>query len=139
MEQKTAVTRELDERHRLAKLGCSRRDVDICREIFSPSLAYHTLDGKIVGRDQLMRHFGGKFQGLNKLRSSFFRQYLKVTDNEITETLLQRTEMQSTRIGIDRRWTVSRCATYTWTKQEGVWVVERAQVFWIRRQPQFGA
>jgi len=61
--------------------------------------------------------------------SAFFREDLSITGGEVRETLIQEATAEATAFGfVHRRWKINRWGIYTWTVQEGRWVIKQVQV-----------
>jgi len=124
-----SVERELDERHAAARDAFVRRDLEAYRAIFSASLRYRQADGEVIDRDRLMRDVASQFSRFNAVRSSSVREQLTVTGNEVIETVDQSAAMDVTVFWIvHRTWCVHRRGEYSWTKSDGVWVIEKVTV-----------
>jgi hypothetical protein len=129
MQQTNSIERELDARHAKAQAAFSRRDISAYCEMFSPTLAYQQLNGRVIGCDQLMRDVAAQFRQLSSAESSFTREAMRVTDSEVTETLMQAATAETSAFGfIHRRWKLNRRATYCWTKRQEIWTIERVTV-----------
>lgn len=125
MVQIRSLEAELDERHRAANLAFARKDLLAYQQMFSPALVYQRADGEIVSRDQLMRDVALQFRNLSRSDSSYVRESLVTVGDKATETLAQKSDVQTTAFGIlHRRWTVSRRGNYTWHKSSGIWLIE---------------
>jgi hypothetical protein len=124
-----SIEKELDGRHAEAKSAFARKDIGTYREIFSPSLAYCQPDGRVIGRDELMRDVAAQFRRLDSAESRFFREDMSIASDEVRETLMQEATAEATAFGfVHRRWKINRRGIYTWTAQEGRWVIKRVQV-----------
>jgi hypothetical protein len=128
--QLNSIEKELDRRHAEAKRAFARKDISAYREIFSPSLAYCQPDGRVISRDTLMRDVAVQFRRLDSAESVFVREDLSMTSGDVKETLIQEAAAEATLFGfVHRRWKINRRGTYTWTKQEGRWVIKQVEVF----------
>jgi len=124
-----SVERELDERHAAAQDAFARRDLEAYRAMFSASLRYRRVDGEVIDRHHLMRDVAGQFRRFSSVRSSFVREQLTVTGNEVVETVDQSAVMDEAVFWVVRRcWRVDRRGEYSWTKSHGVWVIEKVTV-----------
>jgi hypothetical protein len=124
-----SVERELDERHAAAQDAFARRDLEAYRAMFSASLRYRRADGEVIDSHRLMRDVASQFRRFSAVRSSFVREQLTVTGNEVTETVDQSAAMDVTVFWIlHRTWCVHRRGEYSWIKADGVWVIEKVTV-----------
>ncbi len=123
------VQKELDERHAEAQLAFARKDLDAYRELFSPYLYYRQRNGRVIGRDDLMRDVAIQFRRLDSVKSAFIREDLNVTGEEVRETLIQEATATATAFGlVHRRWKIIRRGIYTWRVEEGRWVIKEVEV-----------
>ena len=121
--------KELDASHVSAMRAFSRRDLDAYRQAFSPTLTYQQVDGRIIGRNQLMRQVAQQFRRLTYAKSSFVRERMSIVGDEVTEFLLQEAYLEATAFGFLRRsWTLSRRGEYVWSKLGEIWVIQRVKV-----------
>ena len=91
-----SVERELDERHAAAQDAFARRDLEAYRAMFSASLRYRQADGEVIDCHRLMRDVASQFRRFSAVRSSFVREQLTVTGNEVIETVDQSAAMDVT-------------------------------------------
>ena len=127
--QQAPVDEELDARHLVAMDAFSRRDLDAYRQIFSPTLAYRQVDGRIIGRDRLMHDVARQFRRLSHVKASFVRERLSLAGDDATETLVQEAHLEATAFGfVHRSWRLTRRGDYSWTKPDGLWVIQRVKV-----------
>jgi Domain of unknown function (DUF4440) len=130
MSDANIVERELDARHAAAQIAFSHRDLDAYRALFSPSLSYRQADGRVIGRDELMKNVASQFRRLSMTKSSFSREQFSVGGNEAAETIRQSATAEATAFGLlHRRWKIDRHAAYRWTKINGVWTIGSVSVF----------
>ncbi|HEX4302938.1 MAG TPA: nuclear transport factor 2 family protein [Rhizomicrobium sp.] len=124
-----AIAQELDARHRAANAAFEQRDIDAYRALFSTALAYRQNDGKVIGRDALMRNVAQQFRNLTRVTSTFTRLELAQADNGVVEHLIQSGSAQATAFGfVHRSWVIARVGDYTWTRENGIWVIRQVQV-----------
>jgi hypothetical protein len=129
MTQEPSIAEELDARHEAAQAALAARDMAAYSGIFSPSLAYRQLDGRVIGRSQLMRENEAQFRNLGAAVSAYTRERLTVAGNEVTELLTQTVLLETSAFGLfHMRWKLTRRGEYTWTKACGAWVIERVEV-----------
>jgi hypothetical protein len=129
MEQSTEIAAELDARHNDAKRAFEGKDLPAYREIFTPALEYCQADGRVIGREQLMRDVATQFRRLRWVLSSFARESIEVEDDRATELLTQTGHAGTTAfLLVHRIWKVTRKGRYYWIKVEDRWRIERVEV-----------
>jgi hypothetical protein len=129
MSEHDAVSQALHARHAEAQRAFAARDIAAYRDLFAPTLAYQQPDGRVIGRDQLMRDVATQFARLSRVRSSFRRLDLALSADGATETLAQVGELAATAFGIiHRRWRLERRGAYSWVEIDGRWVIARVRV-----------
>jgi Domain of unknown function (DUF4440) len=129
MTPKDRIERELNERHATARDAFSKRDLDAYRAIFAASLRYRQANGEVIDRNRLMRDVASQFRRLGSAESSFVREQLSVTGNDATETLHQSAMLEATAfVVVRRRWRLHRRGEFSWTKLDGVWVIEKVTI-----------
>jgi hypothetical protein len=129
MQPCTEIAQELDARHAEARAAFVARDLAAYTATFSPELAYRQADGRVIGRDALMRDVAQQFAQLDRATSSFVREALECGPDAATEVLTQ------TAVGVirgffvvHRTWTVTRRGRYTWARENGVWRISAVEV-----------
>jgi hypothetical protein len=129
MTQHASIEQALDERHAAGQAIYARRDIDGYRELFSPTLSYRQANGKVIGRDELMRDVARQFRNLTNARSSFTREQLSVDGGNVVETLTQLATAQATAFGIVHRlMRIERRGMYSWTNVDGVWRIAAVRI-----------
>ena len=129
MTREPPIEQELDARHEAAQAAFANRDIEAYGAMFSPSLAYRQPDGRVIGRERLMRGVEEQFRGIGGVLSSSSRERLSIAGNEATELLTQITFVETSFFGVvHARWKLLRRSEYTWTKADGVWLIERVEV-----------
>ena len=125
----TPIEGILDERHAAARDAYSRRDIAAYRDIFSPNLEYQQLNGRVIGRDRLMRDVEAQLRGLSKVGSRFVREELILQGDQASEILSQYDGAEMTAFGFVRRaWSVRRRARFNWVISGGVWMIAQVHV-----------
>ncbi|HET6763829.1 MAG TPA: hypothetical protein VFH27_09150 [Longimicrobiaceae bacterium] len=125
----TEVARELDARHAEARAALEARDLARYAAVFSPTLAYRQKDGRVIGRDALMRDVDSQFRQLERIASSFVREELECGPQGATELLAQKGIAGITAfLVVHRTWTVTRRGRYTWAREDGVWRITAVEV-----------
>jgi Domain of unknown function (DUF4440) len=124
-----SIEKELDARHEKAQAAFAKRDIEAYRAMFSPSLAYRQLDGRVIDRNQLMRGVEKQFRSVGSVLPAFSRERLSVAGNEATELLTQIAFMETSAFGLfHMRWKLVRRGEYTWVKVDGAWLIGRVEV-----------
>jgi Domain of unknown function (DUF4440) len=129
MRETTEIAAELDARHYDAKRAFEHKDLAAYREIFAPDLAWCQADGRIIGRQQLMRDVASQFRRLRWVRSSFARESIEPGDDRVVELLTQTAFAGATAFFfIHRIWNITRKGRYYWTKIVDQWQIDRVEV-----------
>lgn len=129
MTETKTIEAELDERHAIARTAFLNRDVAAYRALFSPALAYHQVDGRVIDRRQLMRDVASQFRRRLNAKWHLAREHLKIDLDEAAETLIQLVTVEMSALGlIHRTWQLNRRAVYVWTEPGGVWTIGRVHV-----------
>ena len=129
MNEPSQTTAQLDAMHAEAKAAFERRDLAAYRDLFAPGLAYRQADGRVIGRDDLMKDVGIQFRRLSRVRSSFVREQIEADGDRATEVLTQVGSVSATAfLVVHRTWELIRRGRYTWRKQAGRWLIEAVEV-----------
>jgi len=129
MQPCTGVAEQLDARHAEARAAFHARDLDRYAAVFSPALAYRQADGRVIGRDALMRDVESQLRQLERVASSFVREDLECGPDAATELLTQTSIAGVTGFFVlHRTWTVTRRARYTWAREHGEWRITAVEV-----------
>ncbi len=121
---------ELDAIHAEAKAAFERKDLATYTSLFAPGLRYRQRDGRVIGRDQLMRDVRAQFRRFNRVQSSFIREHLEVSDGRVTEILEGTGSAEVTAYWVVHlKWNVTRRGRYLWTRAEGHWQIEEVDVW----------
>ncbi len=121
---------ELDALHAEAKAAFERKDLATYTSVFAPGLRYRQRDGRVIGRDQLMRDVQAQFRRFNRVHSSYVREHLEVTDGRATEILEGTGSAEATAFFVVHfTWKVTRRGRYLWTRMEGRWQIEEVDVW----------
>jgi hypothetical protein len=119
----------LDAKHAEARLAFERKNLLDYTAIFSPNLRYHQIDGRIIGRDQLMQDVRSQFRRLSHVRSSFAREQIDVLDDRVTEVLIQTASASVTAfLVVHKTWAIFRKGQYTWKKNDIGWQIDEVFV-----------
>ncbi len=123
------IASELDAMHRRAKLALEQKDLAAYGDLFAPELAYCQPNGRVIGRDQLMRDVATQFRRLSWVSSSFVRESIEPGDDRAIELLVQTGFALATAFFfIHRIWKLDRRGRYYWKKVGGRWQIDRAEV-----------
>ncbi len=124
------LTADLDAAHAAAIDAFSEKDVSAYRDCFTPDVEYTQADGRVIGRDQLMRDVQAQFNRVHSLGTSYSRQSLtKHSDDRVTETLTQSAWIKlRVFVFFTIHWSVERSGDYSWRKVDGLWKLERVIV-----------
>jgi hypothetical protein len=76
----TSVAAQLDAMHTIAKESFEQGDFDSYQDIFVPDLKYRRADGRIVGRDSLIRDARTQFRRYSLTRTKRIIKALRPTD-----------------------------------------------------------
>lgn len=137
-----SVAIELDAMHAKAAEIIARRDFAAYRNLFLPELSYQRADGRVVGRDELVRDAVRQTHGFRSRHSTIVRETLDLdgdgNDNgdRVTEVVTR-----TVRVGVSAFLVVHRTfeyvikGRYTWRKVDGGWRIERIEVIEHRVAP----
>jgi len=120
---------EIDSVHKSANDALRLKQFDRYMECFSDDLQYKQLNGKTIGKKQLVndtRHYFGRIQNYS---GSYKREDYSIEKNSITERLIQYTKV-SIRVFIffSKNWTVEREGIYQWVKVNDSWKISRVDI-----------
>ena len=76
----TSVAPQMDAMHTIAKDSFEQGDVDSYQDIFVPDLKYRRADGRIVGRDSLIRNARTQFRRYSLTRTKRMIKASRPTD-----------------------------------------------------------
>jgi hypothetical protein len=123
------VAAELDAMHARAMDAFERRDLSEYREFFAPDLSFRQADGRVIGRDQLMRDVESQFRQLGRFRSSAVREGLEVEGDRATVVIAQTASADATAFFVLHwTWEVTRKARYACRKEGVRWLIEAVDV-----------
>jgi hypothetical protein len=129
MRDPTKAAAELDAMHLEARCAFERRDLATYRDLFAPELTYRQADGRVIGRDQLMRDVAAQFRRLSGVRSSFVRESIEFGEDRANELLTQTGCACATAFFVIHRiWDLTRKSRFYWTKVGQRWRIERVEV-----------
>ena len=132
------VADELDAMHDMAKTAFERGDFAAYRELFTPDLSYQRADGRVVGRDDLMRDARTQSGAAGLTRSAIVREALDVDDegDRAVEIATRTVTAAATAFFIvHRTWEYTVRGRYTWRKDQGRWRIEAIEVLEQRVRP----
>jgi hypothetical protein len=120
---------ELDAMHLRAKQAFEQKDLAAYRDIFTPDLTYCQADGRVIGRDQLMRDVKAQFRRVRWVRSSFVREFIEPGDDRAGELVTQMGLAGVTAFFfVHRIWELNRRVRYYWKRVGDRWRIDRVEV-----------
>ena len=129
MNEPSTTTAELDAQHAEARAAFEARDLSRYRAIFAPELRYRQANGRVIGREELMKDVSDQFRKLDRVSSRFTREQIEFDGDRAIETLTQIAWAGVTAfLIVHRAWEVIRKARYTWRKLEGRWCIEEVEI-----------
>ena len=126
-----SVADELDAMHEMAKAAFERGDFAAYRDLFTPDLSYQRADGRVVGRDDLMRDARTQSRRHRLSRSAIVREALDVDgdgDRAIEIVTRTITAAATAFFVVHRTWEYAVRGRYTWRKDQGRWRIEAIEV-----------
>jgi len=131
-----SVAAELDAMHDMSKTAFERGDFAAYRDVFAPDLKYRRADGRVVGRDDLVRDVRTQFGRHRLKRSALVRETLDVDGDRATEVVTRTVTAGATAfLVVHRTWEYVVKGRYTWRKLEGRWRIEEIDVLEQRVRP----
>jgi hypothetical protein len=125
----SSIADELDAMHAMAKEVFERGDFDAYRDLFSPDLKYRRADGKVVGRDDLLRDARAQFHRYRRTQSSIVRETLDVEGESATEIVTRTVSVIATAFFVvHRNFKYVVKGRFTWKQFEGRWRIEEIDV-----------
>jgi hypothetical protein len=129
MREESRVAAELDAMHLEAREAFEHRNLAAYRELFAPGLTYCQADGRVIGRNRLMRDVAAQFRRLDGIRYSFERKSIEIGDGRANELLTQTgCAYVTVFLIVHRIWEVSRRSRFYWTDVGEQWRIERVEV-----------
>jgi hypothetical protein len=129
MAELSAITAVLDAKQAEARVAFEGKDLAAYTAIFSQGLRYHQPDGRTIGRDQLMRYVRTQFKRFSRVKSSFVRERLDLSDDSVTEVLNQTASATATAfLFVHRTWNVARKSRFVWKATEMGWQIDEVFV-----------
>jgi len=124
-----AVAAELDAAHRNAQESFRARDLDAYMGLFSPSLRYQQLDGRVIGREQLASDVQAQFAAVEASDTSYTRESLEVIGDRAIE-ILNQVASATTRhfVFLRRVWRITRRGRYVWERSANGWVIREVEI-----------
>ena len=120
---------EIDAIHKVANNALRQKDLYAYIAVFAEKLAYKQLNGKIIGKRQLIKDINFYFTRIKNYTSEYERKDFSAGDDIITERLIQKA-IVSTRVFIffSNSWTVEREGVYEWEKIDGTWKIVKVEI-----------
>jgi Domain of unknown function (DUF4440) len=134
----TFVAAQLDAMHTIAKESFEQGDFDSYQDIFVPDLKYRRADGRIVGRDSLIRDARTQFRRYSLTGLSFVRESLDVDGNgdRATEIVTRSVNVRTSAFFVvHRAWKYDVKGRYVWQKVDAQWRIEEIEVLEQRIGP----
>lgn len=123
------VAAELDAMHEVAKDVFGRGDLAAYRDLFAPDLKYRRADGRLVGRDDLLRDARAQSRGSRIRPTSIVRESLEVEGDRAVEVVTRTSTVVGTAFFvIHRTWEYAVKSRFLWRKVEGRWQIEEMEV-----------
>ena len=121
---------ELDVAHDIARRAYSDRDPAAYATLFHPDLEYAQLDGRTIGRDQLVRDVQKQLTRAHSAVSEYRRDALNVeSTSDATEFVVQHASFTVRALGVFRReWSFRRRGRYQWLRTSAGWQIRRVQI-----------
>ncbi|PWK78521.1 hypothetical protein LX99_02365 [Mucilaginibacter oryzae] len=119
----------IDNAHIAANEAQQNKDFDFYMDFFTDDLQYKQLNGKTIGKKQLAANVKHYFNRVKSLSSSYQRTEINFSANEVTERLIQHSEV-SIRVFVffSKKWTVEREGIYKWKLIDGAWKIFKVEV-----------
>ena len=135
----SSVVVELDAIHIAANGAFERGDFDAYREFFTPDLSYRRADGRVVGRDSMMRDARTQFRRHRARQKSIVRETLDVDGDRVTEVVIRTATACGTAFFVVHRvFEYVVRGQFTWRKVDGRWRIAEIEVLEQRvRGPAF--
>ena len=120
---------EIDAIHKVANNALRQKYLYAYIGVFADKLAYKQLNGKIIGKRQLIKDINFYFTRIKNYTSEYERKDFSAGDDIITERLIQKA-IVSIRVFIffSKRWTVEREGVYEWEKIDGTWKIVKVEI-----------
>jgi len=120
---------EIDAIHKVANDALRQKDLYAYITVFADKLAYKQLNGKIIGKRQLIKNIKVYFTRIKNYKSEYERKDFSAEDDVITERLIQKA-IVAIRVFIffSKNWTVEREGVYEWEKIDGTWKIVKVEI-----------
>jgi ketosteroid isomerase-like protein len=123
------IVGEIDAEHRRARSAFRRKDLAAYERLFSPDLRYRQADGRVIGRERLMRSVADQFNRCHSIDSTYTRERIERSGDLLVETLSQTAAVLTTAlVFLHRSWKVTRRGSYAWRNVGDGWRIEEVQV-----------
>lgn len=123
------LIKEIDNVHKLVNDALKLKQFDRYIECFSDDLLYKQLNGKTIGKKQLVKDIRHYFGRIRKFSSTYEREDYSIENDRVIENIVQESNV-SLRIFIffSKNWTIEREGTYEWMKVNGSWKIFKVQI-----------
>ncbi len=120
---------EIDAIHTVANDALRQKDLHAYIAVFADKLACKQLNGKIIGKRQLIKDIKFYFTRIKNYKSEYERKDFSAGDDIITERLIQKA-IVSIRVFIffSKSWTIEREGVYEWEKIDGTWKIVKVEI-----------
>ena len=120
---------EIDNAHSVANLAQKNKDFGAYISYFSNDLKYKQLNGKIIGRKQLLNDIQKYFDRVRSHISTYDRLSSSVNNDLFIEKIVQKATV-TIRVFIffSKTWTIEREGIYEWKKEDGIWKISNVEV-----------
>ncbi len=123
------ILKEIDKMHHDANEALKQKQIDNYLKVFSDTLEYKQLNGKVIDKNKLCKDIVFYFDRIKALDTQFSRTEFSINDNTFTEKLIQKA-ITSTRVFIffTKKWTVEREGIYHWRINNNTWEIEKIEI-----------
>ncbi|HTE01768.1 MAG TPA: hypothetical protein VK668_20910 [Mucilaginibacter sp.] len=123
------IIKEIDKTHELSNEALKFKQFDRYIEYFSENLKYVQLNGKEIGKRQLIQDITNYFRRIKSFSSKYERKDYTINKDCVVETLVQQSKV-SLRIFIffSKNWTVEREGVYEWIKVNDSWKIVKVKI-----------
>lgn len=121
--------KEIDNLHKKANEALEQKQFDRYMDFFGDGLQYKQLNGKTIGKTELIKDTSNYFNRLQEFSSRYERKGFKIENQKIIETLIQQASL-SIRVFIffSKNWKVEREGIYEWEKINDSWKIVKVEI-----------
>ena len=123
------IIKEIDNLHKGANDALQYKQFDRYIDFFNDGLQYKQLNGKTIGKTQLIKDTSNYFDRIQEFSSLYERKDFKIENQRIIETLVQQVSV-SIRLFIffSKNWKVEREGIYQWEKINDSWKIVKVEI-----------